>query len=47
VLYESFSGSGTTGQSTFASQESCALPAQALCTAIIGDFVERAWLMGG
>jgi hypothetical protein len=49
VLYDSFSGSGTTGQSTFASQESCALPAsaEALCTAIIGDFVERAWLMGG
>jgi hypothetical protein len=48
VLYDSFSGSGTVGQSTYASQESCALPAsdQALCPVIIGDFVMRAWLMG-
>jgi hypothetical protein len=48
VLYDSVSGSGTVGQTTYASQESCALPAsdQGLCSAIIDDFVSRAWLMG-
>jgi hypothetical protein len=48
ILYDSVSSSGTVGQTTYASGESCALPAsdQGLCTAIIDDFVTRAWLMG-
>lgn len=48
VLYDSVSGSRTVGQTTYASQESCTLPAsdQGLCAAIIEDFVTRAWLMG-
>lgn len=48
ILYDSVSDSGTVGQTTYASEESCALPAsdEDLCGAIIDDFVSRAWLMG-